>query len=102
MATHFSTGIPFLLGESHEQRSLGGYSSWGHKESDMTEQLLLKTRLKCQVNLLQRDQCLEDRISKWSTQQETPKTNTKNQKWFLLPDSRIILEAVTKSSTKAK
>ena len=86
----------------HEQRSLGCYSSWGHKESDMTEQLLLKTRLKCQVNLLQRDQCLEDRISKWSTQQETPKTNTKNQKWFLLPDSRIILEAVTKSSAKAK
>ena len=29
----------FLPGESHEQRSLGGYSSWGCKESDMTEQL---------------------------------------------------------------
>ena len=96
MATHSSIGIPFLLGESREQRSLGGYSSWGRKESDMTEQLLLKTRLKCQVNLLQRDQGLEDRISKCSTQQETLKTNTKNQKWFLFPDSRIILEAVTK------
>ena len=29
----------FLLGESHGQRSLAGYSSWGHKESDMTERL---------------------------------------------------------------
>ena len=27
----------FLPGESHGQRSLGGYSLWGHKESDMTE-----------------------------------------------------------------
>ena len=29
----------FLPGESHEQRSMAGYSSWGHKESDMTERL---------------------------------------------------------------
>ena len=28
-----------LPGESHEQRSLVGYSPWGHKESDTTEQL---------------------------------------------------------------
>ena len=27
----------FLPGESHGQRSLAGYSSWGCKESDMTE-----------------------------------------------------------------
>ena len=27
----------FLPGESHRQRSLVGYSPWGHKESDMTE-----------------------------------------------------------------
>ena len=27
----------FLPGESHGQRSLMGYSPWGHKESDMTE-----------------------------------------------------------------
>ena len=25
-----------LPGESHEQRSLAGYSPWGHKESDTT------------------------------------------------------------------
>ena len=29
----------FLLGESHGQRSLAGYSPWGHKELDTTEQL---------------------------------------------------------------
>ena len=27
----------FLPGESHGQKSLEGYSLWGHKESDMTE-----------------------------------------------------------------
>ena len=27
----------FLPGKSHGQRSLVGYSPWGHKESDMTE-----------------------------------------------------------------
>ena len=29
----------FLPGKSHEWRSLGGYSLWGCKESDMTERL---------------------------------------------------------------
>ena len=29
----------FLPGESRGQRSLGGYSPWGRKESDMTERL---------------------------------------------------------------
>ena len=28
----------FLPGESHGQRSLVGYSPWGHTESDMTEE----------------------------------------------------------------
>ena len=31
----------FLPGEFHGQRSLEGYSPWGHKESDTTEQLSL-------------------------------------------------------------
>ena len=31
----------FWPGESHGQRSLAGYSPWGRKESDMTEQLSL-------------------------------------------------------------
>ena len=29
----------FLPGKSHGQRSLAGYSPWGHKESDATERL---------------------------------------------------------------
>ena len=33
MAAHF------LPGESHGQSNLEGYSPWGHKELDMTEQL---------------------------------------------------------------
>ena len=32
-------GNPLLPGKSHGQRSLVGYSPWGQKESDMTEQL---------------------------------------------------------------
>ena len=31
----------FLPGQVHGQGSLAGYSPWGHKESDMTKQLLL-------------------------------------------------------------
>ena len=31
----------FLPGESHGQSSLAGYSPWGFKESDTTEQLTL-------------------------------------------------------------
>ena len=37
MATHSS----ILSGKSHGQRSLVGYSPWGHKESDLTERLCL-------------------------------------------------------------
>ena len=35
MATHSS----FLRGESHGQRSLAGYSLWGRRELDTTEQV---------------------------------------------------------------
>ena len=31
--------LVFLPGESHGQKSLAGYSPWGHKQADMTEQL---------------------------------------------------------------
>ena len=31
----------FWPGEFHAQRSLAGYSPWGHKELDMTEQITL-------------------------------------------------------------
>ena len=34
---HWQPTPVFLPGESHGQRSLAGYSPWGHKESDMIE-----------------------------------------------------------------
>ena len=34
----------FLPGEFHGERSLVGYSSWGHKESDTTERRLTHTQ----------------------------------------------------------
>ena len=40
----YDTHLPvFLPGEFHGQRSLAGYSPWGHKELDTTEQLTLFT-----------------------------------------------------------
>ena len=39
MATH----SVFLPGKSHGQKSLAGYSPWGRKELDMTEQLSTHT-----------------------------------------------------------
>ncbi|MDD0538512.1 hypothetical protein PS023_23415, partial [Shigella sonnei] len=36
-----------LPGEFHGQRSLVGYSSWGHKELDTTEQLSLSYIYNC-------------------------------------------------------
>ena len=35
----------FLPGESHGQRSLVGYSPWGHKELDTTEQFTMRALL---------------------------------------------------------
>ena len=39
----------FLPGKPHGQRSLVGYSPWGHKVSDMTEVLLLTTNSKANI-----------------------------------------------------
>ena len=44
MATHFS-----ILEEFYEQRSLRGYSTWDHKELDLTEQLTLYITSKQQL-----------------------------------------------------
>ena len=33
--------LVFLPREFHEQRGMAGYSPWGHKESDMTERLIV-------------------------------------------------------------
>ena len=41
--------LVLLSGEPHGQRSLAGYSPWGHKESDMTERptFLLSSVCQC-------------------------------------------------------
>ena len=42
-----ATSTVFLAGESHGHKSLAGYRPWGHKESDMTEEVgthIYKTR----------------------------------------------------------
>ena len=41
----------FLPGEFHEQKSMAGYSSWGGKEMDMTEQLTLSVYSEVIVNV---------------------------------------------------
>ena len=40
-----ATPSVFLPGEFHGQRGLVGYSPWGGKESDMTEQLSMHASL---------------------------------------------------------
>ena len=37
--------LQYSSGEFHAQRSLAGYSLWGHKESDTSEQLTLLLQL---------------------------------------------------------
>ena len=37
--------LVLLPGEFHRQRTLAGYNLWGHKESDMTEQLILSNKI---------------------------------------------------------
>ena len=45
--------LVFFPGELHGQRSLAGYSPWGHKELDTTEQLSLShTHTKCGLGRL--------------------------------------------------
>ena len=41
-----------LAGEIHGQRSLAGYSPWGHKESDTTEQLNNRARTHTIIRLI--------------------------------------------------
>ena len=46
--------VVFMPGKSHGQRSLVGYSTWGHKELDTTEQLSTHTHTHVGVMGLQR------------------------------------------------
>ena len=40
----------FLPGKFHGQRSLAGYSPWGHKESDTTKHACMHTRVRTHAN----------------------------------------------------
>ena len=51
----------FLPGKSHGQRSLVGYSPWGCKESDMTEQLNKKNMLMITAKLTMHLLCEGDK-----------------------------------------
>ena len=42
----------FLPGKSHGQRSLVGYSPWGHKESDTTERLHFHFHIQRQCHIM--------------------------------------------------
>ena len=56
---------PILLpGEFHKLRSLAGYSLWGHKESDTTEQLTHYTNLipKMETEVFQANKVREECI----------------------------------------
>ena len=47
----------FLPGKYYGQRSVAGYSPWGHKESDTTEQLLLTYLKREWAEILSRKGC---------------------------------------------
>ena len=64
MATHSS----ILPEEFRGQRSLAGYSPWGHKESDTTEQLSLFTTLLLRISLWERDYYPRTLASVWFSQ----------------------------------
>ena len=51
----------FLSGEFHGQRSLVGYSPWGHKELDLTERPTLSlSHMKVKINTILTEMWLED------------------------------------------
>ena len=52
----------FMLGKSHGMRSLGGYSPWGHKESDTTERLQLSSALVLRYQMHRREQSYRDLV----------------------------------------
>ena len=55
----------FLPGKSHGQRSLAGYSPWGHKELDTTEQLThnnISNKIKSPFHVSLKHQILNIRV----------------------------------------
>ena len=80
-----------MPGESHGQRSLVGYSLWGHKESDTTKRLqsvsqgmMLKLKLQYFDHLMRRVDSLEDSDAErdWG-QEEKGMTEDEMAGWYL-------------------
>ena len=53
----------FLPGESHGQRSLAGYSPWGHKELGATEGLTLSLASPKAANITQKSETARCHVS---------------------------------------
>ena len=68
----------FLPGEFHGQRSLAGYSPWGHKESDMTEWLTSLHFLGSQISFFTHLQVFKGAI--------LSKRNKSYILWYLIPN----------------
>ena len=55
----------FLPGEFYGPRRLAGYSSWGHKESDMTERLSLMITLEKSWEEEEAEECGQPATINW-------------------------------------
>ena len=73
--------LVFLSRESHGQRSLVGYSSWGRKESDTTERLhsLMKVKVESEkvslkLNIQKTKIMTSGLITSWEIEGETVET----------------------------
>ena len=87
----------FLPGESYRQRSLAGYSPWGQKELDMTEQLnnnnqaiylclyLYLITDSMDINLSKLKEIVEDRGAWWATVHGIVKSQSRFNSWTTIP-----------------
>ena len=73
-----STAV-FLAGEFHGQRTLAGYSPWGHKESDMTEQLTLLLHTYVVLTWVPQRRAWEKDFIQWFLWEEIPGGRRKGQ-----------------------
>ena len=78
----------FLPGEFHGQRSLAGYSPWGHKESDVTEWLILSPSWKSVVQSLSHVQHFE---TPWTGAHQTSLSFTISQSLLKLTSNESVM-----------
>ena len=78
----------FLPGEFHGQRSLAGYSPWGHKESDVIEWLILSPSWKSVVQSLSHVQHFE---TLWTGAHQTSLSFTISQSLLKLMSNESVM-----------